>query len=146
LGGAARSPSNIMWPVPMPTCLPSFILIHRKVWSQYTNVTDRTDRQDRQLSDSIGLGRTVLQTVAQRFMLTVDLAFGATHKCHCCPLGLRVVQCCKPEKTSVIQQDVILQWWIHERAVEAIAPPPADGCRHTDPAYRRGAPKASGRR
>ena len=36
----------------------SFILIHRTVWRQYTNVTDSTDRQ---LFDSIG--RTVLQTV-----------------------------------------------------------------------------------
>jgi len=25
--------------------VPSFILIHPTVWSQYTNVTDRTDRQ-----------------------------------------------------------------------------------------------------
>jgi len=30
--------------------MPSFILIHRTVWPQYTNVTDRTgqDRTDRQ--------------------------------------------------------------------------------------------------
>ena len=44
--------------------MPSFILIHPTVWPQYTNVTERTDRQDRQRSDSIG--RTVLQTVAQK--------------------------------------------------------------------------------
>jgi len=45
--------------------MPSFILIHPTVWPQYTNVTDReTDRQDRQRSDYIG--RTVLQTVAQK--------------------------------------------------------------------------------
>jgi len=47
--------------------LPSFILIRPTVWPQCTNVTDRTgqtDRQDRQQSDSIG--RTVLQTVAQK--------------------------------------------------------------------------------
>jgi len=54
-----------MWtgPRPTPTCLPlpSFILIHPTVWPQYTNITDRTDRQP---SDSIG--RTVLQTVAQK--------------------------------------------------------------------------------
>jgi len=41
--------------------MPSFILIHATVWPQYTNVTDS---QDRQWSDSIG--RTVLQTVAQK--------------------------------------------------------------------------------
>jgi len=40
--------------------MPSFILIHPTVWSQYTNVTDRTGQR----SDSIG--RTVLQTVAQK--------------------------------------------------------------------------------
>ena len=65
-GGAAGSLSNTMWPGPRPrpTRVPSFILIHQTVWSQYTNVTERTDRQtDRQRSDSIG--RTVLQTVAQ---------------------------------------------------------------------------------
>ena len=40
--------------------MPSFILIHPTVWPQYTNVSDRTDRQT-------GLiGRTVLQTVAQK--------------------------------------------------------------------------------
>ena len=52
--------------------MPSFILIRPTVWPQCTNVTDRqtgqtrqTDRQtDRQRSDS--LGRTVLQTVAQK--------------------------------------------------------------------------------
>ena len=51
--------------------MPSFILIHPTVWPQCTNVTDRqtdkTGRQDRQTgqrTDSIG--RTVLQTVAQK--------------------------------------------------------------------------------
>jgi len=44
--------------------MPSSILTHPTVCPQYTNVTDRTDRQDRQRSDSIG--RTVLQTVAQK--------------------------------------------------------------------------------
>ena len=45
--------------------LPSFILIRPAVWPQYTNVTDSQGRQtDRQRSDSIG--RTVLQTVAQK--------------------------------------------------------------------------------
>jgi len=43
-GGGAGSPSNTMWPGPMPTCMPSFILIHQTVWPQYTNVTDRQDR------------------------------------------------------------------------------------------------------
>jgi len=57
------------------TCVPSFILIHPTVWPQYTNVTGRqtgqdrqtdrqTDRTERQRSDTIG--RTVLQTVAQK--------------------------------------------------------------------------------
>ena len=64
-GGGARSPSNTIWPRPKPTCVPSFILIRQTVWPHYTNVTDRQDRTDRQRSDSIG--RTVLQTVAQKF-------------------------------------------------------------------------------
>jgi len=48
--------------------MPSFILIRQTLWPQYTNVTDRQDRQTgqgRQRSDS--LGRTVLQTVAQKW-------------------------------------------------------------------------------
>jgi len=45
------------------TSVPSFILIHSTVWSQYINVTDRQDKT-RQQSDSIG--RTVLQAVAQK--------------------------------------------------------------------------------
>ena len=44
--------------------MPGLILIRPAVWPQYTNVTDRQDRKDRQRSDSIG--RTVLQTVAQK--------------------------------------------------------------------------------
>jgi len=61
-------PSNTVCPGTRPTGEPSFILIRPTVWPQYTNVTDKTgetDRQtDRQLSDSVG--RTVLQTVAQK--------------------------------------------------------------------------------
>ena len=58
-----------MWPGPRPTYLPSFVLIRPTVWPQYTNVTDRhrdrTDRQTgRQRTD--GIGRTVIQTVAQK--------------------------------------------------------------------------------
>jgi len=38
-------PHLTMWPEPKPTCMPSFILIHPTVWSQYTNVTDiQTDK------------------------------------------------------------------------------------------------------
>jgi len=65
--GRAGFPSNTMWPGPSSTCMPSFILIRPTVWPQCTNVTDRqdrTDRTDRQRSDSIG--RTILQTVAQK--------------------------------------------------------------------------------
>jgi len=72
-GGGTGSPSNTMWSRPRHTSLPSFILIHPTVWPQYTNVTDRTGQTDRQRSDSIG--RTVLQTVAQkRIPYTTDLA------------------------------------------------------------------------
>jgi len=56
--------------------MPSFLLIHPTVWPQYTNVTDRTgqdgqtDRQtDRQIAQrSYSIGRTVLQTVAQKMV------------------------------------------------------------------------------
>ena len=60
-GGGAGSPCDTMWPGPRPTYVQSFILIRQTVWPHYTNVTDRTDRQR---TDSIG--RTVLQTVAQK--------------------------------------------------------------------------------
>jgi len=47
--------------------MPSFILIRPTVWPQYTNVTDRqTGQTDKQRTDCIG--RTVLQTVAQKLM------------------------------------------------------------------------------
>ena len=51
--------------------MPSGILIHPAGWPQYANVIDRQDRQDRQTDRqtdrqrSVGMGRTVLQTVAQ---------------------------------------------------------------------------------
>jgi len=51
--------------------MPSFILIRPTFWPQYTNVTDRqTDRQDRERTDSIG--RTVLQTVAQKVAFAIQ--------------------------------------------------------------------------
>ena len=63
-GGGAGSPSNTMWPGPMPipVCQVSHF-IRPTVWPQYTNITDRTE-QTGQRPDSIG--RTVLQTVAQK--------------------------------------------------------------------------------
>jgi len=61
--GGAGSPSNTVWPRLRPTSVPSGILIHPAVWPQYTNVTDRQDRTGQRF-DSIG--RTVLQTVAQK--------------------------------------------------------------------------------
>ena len=69
-GEGAGSPSNTMWPGPMPTCMPSFILIHPTVWPSYTNVTGRTrqaGQTDRRRYDSVG--RTVLQTVAQKWVI-----------------------------------------------------------------------------
>jgi len=56
------SPSNTMSPRPRPTSLPSAVLIHPTVWSQYTNVTDR--QTDRQRSNSTG--QTILQSVTQK--------------------------------------------------------------------------------
>jgi len=57
-----------MWYESRPISILSGILIHPTVWPQYANVTDRKtgqiDRQRGQRSDSIG--RTVLQTVAQK--------------------------------------------------------------------------------
>jgi len=41
--GGAGSPSNTMWPEPTPMSRRSGILIHRTVWPQYTNITDRPD-------------------------------------------------------------------------------------------------------
>jgi len=55
--GGAESPSNTMSPGPRPTSVPSGILIHRIVWPQYTNVTDRQTGQTGQRFRSIG--RTV---------------------------------------------------------------------------------------
>ena len=69
-GDGAGSPSNTESPGMRPTFMPSFILIRPTVWPQCTNVTyrqtgqDRTGQTDRKRSDSIG--RTVLQTVAQK--------------------------------------------------------------------------------
>jgi len=42
--GGAGSPSNTMQPDPRPITVPSGILIHQTVCTEYTNVTDRTDR------------------------------------------------------------------------------------------------------
>ena len=65
-GEGEVGPHLTMWPRLRPTSMPSFILIRPTVWPQCSNVTGRTDRtgQDRQRTDS--LGRTVLQTVAQK--------------------------------------------------------------------------------
>jgi len=65
-GAGSRSPSNTMWPGPRSTCMPSFIFIHPTVNhnTQRHRQTDREERQTGQRSDRIG--RTVLQTVAQK--------------------------------------------------------------------------------
>jgi len=55
--GGAGSPCNTAPPGPRTISVPSGILIHPTVWSQYTNVTDRQTGQTRQRSRSIG--RTV---------------------------------------------------------------------------------------
>jgi len=60
--GGAGSPSNTMWPGLRHTSITSGILIHPTVWPQHQRY--RQTGQDRQRSDSIG--RTVLQTVAQK--------------------------------------------------------------------------------
>jgi len=60
LGRRAGSPSNAVWSGQRPTCVPSFILIRP---------THQHHRQDTQRSDSNSIGRTVLQTVAQKSRL-----------------------------------------------------------------------------
>ena len=45
LWGGAGSSSNTMWPGPRPTSIPSDFLIHKTVWPQYTNVTDKQDKR-----------------------------------------------------------------------------------------------------
>jgi len=82
-GKGAGSPSNTMWPGPRSTSVPSGILIHPTIWPHYTNVTDRQTGQDRQQSDS--LGRTVLQTVAQKSLVAqgqkvVESSYMLEHK------------------------------------------------------------------
>ena len=44
-GRGAGKPSNTMLPWPWPTSMPTFILMRKTVWPQYTNVTYRLDRQ-----------------------------------------------------------------------------------------------------
>ena len=46
--------------------MPSFILIRKTVWPQCTNVTDRQTGQTDRQTTVYSIGRTVLQTVAQR--------------------------------------------------------------------------------
>jgi len=58
--GGTGSPSNTMSPGPRPTTVPSDILIHATVWSQYTNVIDRQNRQE---NDPAAYGRPLLVTV-----------------------------------------------------------------------------------
>jgi len=85
--GRAWSPSNTLWPG--PTSVPSFIVIHPTVWLQYTNVTERqTDRQTGQRSDRIG--RTVLQTVVQKFHGSTRSRMGVRKSVG----GPAPVQCC----------------------------------------------------
>ena len=66
-GRGVGSPSNTMCLGPEPPCMPSFILIRPNIWPQCTNVTD-IRQTDRQRTDSVG--RTVLQTVAQKLATT----------------------------------------------------------------------------
>ena len=55
--GEAGSPSNTMWLGPRPISVPSGILIHPTIWSQYTNVTDRTDNGPITQGEPLYIGR-----------------------------------------------------------------------------------------
>ena len=118
--GGARSPSNTMWPGSRPTCTPSFIVIHRTVWPQYTNVTDRTNRQtERQRSDSTG--RTALQTVAQKTrqtrdcnMSTEDILTGAVVDTECSVAEL----CVRVWNVFIVDIDCL--WWTERLAMTFI--------------------------
>jgi len=65
LGGTGSGSPSAQWPGLRPTSVPSGIVMRSTIWPQYTNVTDK---QDIQRSDSIG--RTILQTVAQKLIKT----------------------------------------------------------------------------
>ena len=62
--GGAGSTSNTMWPGLRPTSVPSGILIHPAIWTQYTNVTDRQDRQD---NGPIAFGEPLLVMVPKNY-------------------------------------------------------------------------------
>jgi len=81
-GEGSWAPSNRMWPGSRPTCVTSCILIRPTVWPQYTNITDRQERQDRTEMTTVpyshSIGRTVLQTVAQKLTRANQLLKWAT--------------------------------------------------------------------
>ena len=82
MGRGPGFPSNTMWPGPRPTCVPSFILIRPTVWPQYIPTLQK-DTTDRQRFDSIG--RTVLQTVAQKNVNNVIVCEDMNHGLSCLP-------------------------------------------------------------
>ena len=92
--GEAQSPSNTMWPGPMPTSVPSGILIHPTFWPQYTNVTDRTVRADRTGRRSDSIGPTVLQSVVQWWCFVVLLSSDMNFESRCKLQDADVAECC----------------------------------------------------
>jgi len=72
LRGGAGFPSNIMWPGPRPTWVPSGILIHLTVRPQYINVTDRQrgqDREDRRGNGPIVYGEPLYKRSLQNVVI-----------------------------------------------------------------------------
>jgi len=116
-GGGAGSPSNTMWPGPMPTCMPSFILIRQTVWLQYINVTDRqTGQTDRQTDRQTDNGPIVL--VAQQMVLQQPLRYRfvyaqRTHVIrrlcrHCASLSsIKYVTLCLPFALFLVRAAII---------------------------------------
>jgi len=81
-GRGAGSLSNTMWPGPRPTCV-MHARFHLDPSNRLATVHER-HRQDRQRSDSIG--RSVLQTVAQKRLNVYEILY-----CHCPWLNREVI-------------------------------------------------------
>ena len=82
--GAAGSASNTMSPGPRPNSVPSGILIHPTVWTQYTNITDRQDKGDVSYRRTAGILVTVVQKLQGKAAIYAKVSrelFCVQHTC-----------------------------------------------------------------
>jgi len=103
--GGELGPHLTLSPGPMPTFVPSGILIHSVIWPQYTNVTDRQIGQR-----SRGIRRTIRQ-ITYDYLLSFLVNVNSRELTF--TFAVHVWYCCRPFVRLSVSQSVCRLTFVH---------------------------------